>query len=134
MSSWRCSPAPSSPQAAWRRICDQPGDDCVSIPGAPGLVHDEGTFNIFLHEGGYYYVSFHGYDGARGYRGIARTRDFACWDAGDPSLGVPADAVLDARDQEGWREDWLPGGPIASVPAQSSAKGSTSISSARAPT
>jgi len=82
----------------WQRICNQVSDDCVTIPGGPGLVHDEGTFNIFLHEGGVYSVSFHGFDGVRGYRGIARTSDFVTWDAGDPAAGVPTDAVVDRAD------------------------------------
>jgi hypothetical protein len=96
----------------WQRICNQLGDDCVSIPGGIGQVYDEGTFNIFLAEGGFYYVSFHGFDGVRGYRGIARTSDFVTWDAGDPAAGVPTDAVLDRLDLVGWREAWLGGGPI----------------------
>lgn len=96
----------------WNRICDTSQDDCSSLAGGPGRVFDEGTFNIFLFDGTYYWVSFHGYDGVRGYRGIAKTSDFVNWIAGDPAQGVPGDAVVDLKDALGWREGWASGGPI----------------------
>jgi hypothetical protein len=58
-------------------------------------------------------VSFHGSDGAHGFRGIARTASFARddWDV-DGAGGTPKDAVLTAGDAAGWRESWNPGGPV----------------------
>ena len=44
----------------WGEICD-PGDDCGGQP-----VRDEGTFNIFRHGDGGFWVSFHGAAGPRG--------------------------------------------------------------------
>jgi hypothetical protein len=46
---------------------------------------DEGTFQIVEKRGGDFYVTFHGYDYTRrrAARGVARTADFATWEAGD---------------------------------------------------
>lgn len=99
-------------RALWGRICDNPSDDCVKIPGGVNRVYDEGTYNIFRYDGGYYFVSFHGFDDTRGYRGIAKTADFINWIAGDENQGVPKDAVLDLYDTAGWRESWNSGGSI----------------------
>jgi len=94
----------------WSKICDSPSDDCVSQ--ALGKVADEGTFDIFEHTGGDYYVAFHGYDGVKlGFRGLAKTPDFVTWIAGDPAQGVPADAIVDLADAQPFRETWQ-GGPI----------------------
>jgi hypothetical protein len=71
-------------------------------------VYDEGTFNIFFTDSqGYHYVSFHGFDDKRGYRGVAKTLDFANYIAGDSTQGVAADAIFDRLDATGWRENWL---------------------------
>ena len=48
----------------------------------------------------------------RGYRGIAKTRDFITWIAGDPAQGVPGDAIVDLKDGRTWRESWAGGNPI----------------------
>lgn len=106
----------------WRKICDNMSDDCVSINGAPPS--EEGTFDIFHFDGSYYYISFHGaYSSNKkipgtsepmvyGYRGIAKTRDFSpgSYIAGDPSKGVPKDAIFDKYDAinpaSPWREGW----------------------------
>jgi hypothetical protein len=93
----------------WNRICDAAADDCSAIPGAPRRVFDEGTFDIVHHDGTFWWVGFHGYDGSwggRGYRGLAKTSDFRSWIAGDRSQGVPADAIFDYRDTLGWRAAW----------------------------
>lgn len=95
----------------WNQICEQSTDDCVIIPGSEKSVHDEGTFNVFQFDGAYYWVSFHGYDGKNGYRGIAKTADFQTWVAGNQNAGLPADAIIDLRDGLAWRETWA-GGPI----------------------
>ncbi|MFK4761498.1 hypothetical protein ACI3KS_11235 [Microbacterium sp. ZW T5_45] len=98
-----------SPGELWNQICDTATDDCTSIPGSPGRVFDEGTFNIFRFDGTYYWVGFHGFDGVNGYRGIAKTADFETWIAGDPAQGTPADAVFDRKDSQSWREAWAGG-------------------------
>jgi hypothetical protein len=92
----------------WGAICD-PGDDC-----GQRRVIDEGTFNIFDHAGGYFWISFHGFDGVHGYRGIAKTPDFGrgSFIVDRPAEDVPADAFLDAGDARGFHEQWAPGGPI----------------------
>jgi hypothetical protein len=90
----------------WGSICDA-GDDCGGRP-----VADEGTFNIFDYDGRDFWISFHGWDGANGFRGIAKTPDFRRFVADRPEAGVPTDAILDAADATGFNEQWAPGGPI----------------------
>lgn len=96
----------------WSKICDQPTDDCARLAGGVGRVYDEGTFDIFAFDGASYFVGFHGFDGVRGYRGIAKTPDFQTWIAGDPDAGVPGDAVFDADDASAWREAWAAPGSV----------------------
>ncbi|MBI2404946.1 hypothetical protein HYV22_02090 [Candidatus Gottesmanbacteria bacterium] len=95
----------------WNKICNESTDDCVKIAGGANNVWDEGTFDIIKYDGEYFYVSFHGYDGLRGYRGIAKTKDFINWVAGDETKGVPKDAIFDIYDQNSWREGFNTGGP-----------------------
>ena len=90
----------------WGQICDA-GDDCGGQP-----VHDEGTFNVFDRGDGSYWVSFHGFNGARGYRGIARTVDFRRFVVDRPDEGVPGDAFLDERDADDFNESWADGRSI----------------------
>jgi hypothetical protein len=92
----------------WGAICDA-NDDC-----GQRTVFEEGTFNIFDHDGQYFWISFHGSDGVHGYRGIAKSRDFrrGSYVVDRPAEGVPADAILDASDSMGFQEQWAPGGPI----------------------
>jgi hypothetical protein len=101
-----------APGQLWRRICDDPGDDCHRAPGQAPIA-DEGTFNVFGSDGERWWVGFHGWDGSQGFRGIARTSSFrrGDWQV-DGAGGTPTDAVLDARDAAGWRESWAPGGPV----------------------
>jgi hypothetical protein len=91
----------------WSRICDDAGDGCARGAG------EEGTFDVFAFDGEGWWVGFHGYEGAHGYRGIARTTSFERdgWQV-DGAGGTPPDAVLDAADAAGWHESWNPGGPI----------------------
>jgi len=101
-----------SAKQLWGKICNESSDDCVKIPGGVNRIFDEGTWDIFHYDGTYFYVGFHGFDGTRGYRGIAKTSDFINWVAGDQNQGVPKDAVLDLYDTAGWRENWNSGGSI----------------------
>jgi hypothetical protein len=111
-----------TPGQLWRPICDDAGDECQRGPGRQPIV-DEGTFDIFRFDGDAWWVSFHGYDGVHGYRGIARTTTFGRddWQI-DGEGGTPTDAVVDAADAAGWRESWQAGGPVgagaASIVAQ----------------
>jgi hypothetical protein len=112
--------APPTPAASpvipsgklWSGICDDGDDKCARTPGGTPI-KDEGTFNLFPADGGGWWVGFHGYDGTRGYRGIARTQTFrpGDWEV-DGAAGTPTDAVLGPRDAAGWRESWRDGGPI----------------------
>lgn len=101
-----------TPGQLWGAICDDAGDECARSPG-DAAIGDEGTFNVFRWDGDGWWVGFHGYDGSRAYRGIARTTSFRRddWQV-DGAGGTPSDAVLDARDAIGWRENWAPGGPV----------------------
>lgn len=98
-------------KSLWSKICDTSTDDCSILAGGTNKVFDEGTFDIFDFDGAYYAVDFHGYDGKHGYRGIAKTKDFIVWIAGDEAQGVPKDAFLDAKDLYSWKEQWQ-GDPI----------------------
>lgn len=89
----------------WTAICTDPSKKCYTIAQG-NKVYDAGTFRIFAYDGTYYFVSFHGFDGIHGYRGIAKTNDFVHWIEGNPSQGVPADAILTKNDQYNWREQW----------------------------
>jgi hypothetical protein len=98
--------------ALWSRICADPGDRCARAPGA-APIGDEGTFDILPDPAGGWWVSFHGYDGVHGYRGMARTTTFARGDwQVDGAGGTPTDAMLTAADSRGWREDWAGGSAI----------------------
>lgn len=111
--SWQQSPA--NPVIAggslWSRICSLDSAACHRLPAAfPNWLHpptDEGTFDIFaMDEQRYFYISFHGYDGINGYRGIAKTIDFVTYIVGDASQGVAADAIFNPYQPANWRESW----------------------------
>jgi hypothetical protein len=78
----------------WNQICSGPGKACQ-----PGITHDEGTPDIVEKKGGYFYVTFHGWGGAkddRGFRGVAKTADFRHYITKAPDL--PDDAMFSAQD------------------------------------
>lgn len=104
------------PHALWDQICNISSDDCSVQAGGVKRVADEGTFNIFRFDGTHYWISFHGFDGVRGYRGIAKTANFVTYYAGGSNGGsgesTPADAIIDKNDASAWRESWNSGGPI----------------------
>jgi hypothetical protein len=93
----------------WSKICSNPSAVCRKLPlqfANYGLFipNEEGTFDIFQKKNGYYYVSFHGYDGVNGYRGIAKTADWIHWIAGQDDL--PQDAIFNPLVATNWRENW----------------------------
>jgi hypothetical protein len=96
----------------WSQICASTRARCHRGPGQSSI-RDAGTFTMIPAAGGGWWVSFHGYDGIEGFRGIARTRTFA---PGDWQVsgrgGTPTDAALTAADAGSWRETWKPGGPV----------------------
>lgn len=106
------TPSPNNPTIdsgeIWSKICNSPAKDCSSLSqNTPvGKVVDEGTFDIFDYQSGYYFVDLHGYDGINGYRGIAKTPDFQSWEA------VAPDAVLDLKDARAFSTPWDQNGPI----------------------
>jgi len=94
----------------WKKICDQQTDDCKVL--SPGGVWDEGTPDILKKVNGEYIVSFHGYDGVKGYRGLASTADFVNWKIGNEAV-VPLaeDTIFDKKDCANW-DRWDAGGCI----------------------
>jgi len=105
-----------TPGSLFSKICDTPADDCTKLSEDSwlGKIYDEGTF-AFVNQkiNGFYYVSFHGYDGVKGYRGLGKTKDFVNWIVGDSLKGVPNDAIFDKYDSDLWSENWQ-GGSIGS--------------------
>jgi len=94
----------------WSKICNTTTDKCtIQATGWVGKVIDEGTFDIFHYDGTYYWISFHGFDGKYGFRGIAKTKDFRTYIAGDSSKGVPSDAILNPSDAANWNISWTGG-------------------------
>lgn len=104
------------PGALWNIICNTSSDDCFNQSGGANKIFDEGTFNIFRFDGTHYWISFHGTDGVRGYRGIAKTTNFLTYYAGGANGGTgeatPVDAILDKNDGNAWRETWQSPGNI----------------------
>jgi len=90
-------PDPANPvirnHQLWNAICSGPNKGCK-----PGVTGDEGTPDIVEKRGGYYYVTFHGWDPKddRGYRGVAKTADFRHFITDAPDL--PNDAMFTAED------------------------------------
>jgi|GEM_PF-2027366 len=108
------TPDPNNPVVKggdlWKRICDQSTDDCkiLSTGSAVGGVVDEGTPDILKKVNGEYVVSFHGYDGVNGYRGIASTPDFVNWKIGSQAVSPLAeDDIFDKKDCASW-DSWDP--------------------------
>ena len=75
--SWK--PNPHNPVVRsgqlWSRICAGRGKHCSPTTG------QEGTPEVVRKDAqGYYYVTFHGYDGKTSARGVAKTKDFVSWE------------------------------------------------------
>lgn len=81
----------------WSRICANPAAIChllpQKLPQYLTIPNQEGTFDIFQKQNGYFYVSFHGYDNINGYRGIAKTNNWINWIAAQDDL--PSDAIFE---------------------------------------
>lgn len=112
VSAWQQSNNPVIKSGSlWSRICASPSAQCRRIPQAyPSWLHipdEEGTFDIFAMDAQRnFYISFHGFDGINGYRGVAKTADFVTYVAGESSQGVPEDAVFNPSQANSWRESW----------------------------
>ncbi|MBI3713557.1 MAG: hypothetical protein HY253_11440 [Burkholderiales bacterium] len=110
-------------KSLWSQICNSSADNCVTLTGGTNRVGEEGTFNIIQFDGVYFWVSFHGaYDTGiaipgdthrtLGFRGIAKTKDFISWIAGDAAPDLPNDAIFSSKDTSNWRESWNGGSSI----------------------
>lgn len=100
---------------AWKGFAQQQAQ--LGEPVTFYRVNEEGTFS-FVHQpvnargnatyrtNDFFMVTFHGYDGVSGYRGLAKTNDFKNWIAGDPAQGVPDDAIADPLTIASWRISW----------------------------
>lgn len=85
------------------------GKICKGTANCPTGMGDEGTFDIFRKDSsGYFWVTFHGYQKPKGYRGIAKTTDFNTWVAG--TAGLPTDSSMSSASATNWRETWNAGG------------------------
>ncbi len=96
-----------TPGEIWSKICTNPNSDCYKLANYPiSKITDEGTFDIFDFQNGYYFIDFHGFNNARGYRGIAKTKDFNSWE------NINNDATLDLKDALSFSTHWDQNGPI----------------------
>ena len=86
----------------WNRICAGAGKHCTST------MYDEGTPEIVDKINGWFYVTFHGWDGPNNVaaRGMARTRDFVNYDV--TGYDLPGDALFSPVDCNDWHIVWNP--------------------------
>lgn len=91
----------------WSRIC------ALLLSHCDSRIFDEGTPKILRKEDGYFFVTFHGYDGVRGYRGMAKSRDFANWVVSADDL--PNGIGFSRRDCESLSQDCIGGGHASSL-------------------
>lgn len=103
------------PGDLWSKICkNRQGNVCYKL--TKGKVAEEGTFDIIDKIDNWYYIAFHGFDATPGkhygLRGIAKTRNFIDFVAGDSKQNVPTDAILTLQDAANWRETWQGTGNI----------------------
>ncbi|CAF1220063.1 unnamed protein product [Rotaria sordida] len=86
----------------WSRICSGIGNHCTLT------MYDEGTPEIIQKINGWFYITFHGWDGPnnKAARGIARTRDFVNYDVAGYDL--PNDAIFSSLDCNEWNITWNP--------------------------
>jgi len=89
----------------WSRICHGSGKACD-----PEHTKDEGTPDIVFKRGGYFYVTFHGFNYAArtSYRGVAKTSDFNNWILSAPDL--PIDAMLGPENRAAWEPNCVGAG------------------------
>jgi hypothetical protein len=99
----------------WSQICAGSGKACSPSMGG------EGTFQIVNKVNGYFYVTFHGYDGTHGARGVARTADFVNYQVSGADL--PGNAILSTQDCQPWSVNWAMGGCIGEGNARTISSG-----------
>jgi hypothetical protein len=63
-------------------------------------IYDEGTPEIIEKVGEYYYVTFHGFDGIRGFRGLAKTKNFTQFEK------VMDGSIFDKVNCQNWNVAW----------------------------
>jgi hypothetical protein len=83
----------------WSKICHLPQSGCSSQK-----IVDEGTPEFVAYENSFFYISFHGYDPKthKGYRGLAKTKDFLKWEVAGPDLSSGAlFSELDCQNSNG---------------------------------
>lgn len=78
----------------WKDICSKPNSGCEVN------VSDEGTPEILYKKDGYFYVTFHGFLAPKGYRGMARTKDFVSFET--TGGNIPQGAFMIDQDAQSW--------------------------------
>lgn len=84
----------------WSQICSGTGKHCTMT------MYDEGTPEIVDKKNGWFYITFHGWDGPknRAARGVARTQDFVNYEVSGYTL--PGDAIFSSLDCDSWHIMW----------------------------
>lgn len=105
------APDPSNPVVRggklWATICAGAHKSC------PSGVIDEGTPDIVEKRGGRFIVTFHGFDGQKGYRMVVATPDFRSWIVA--GRGLPNDAILTSTDCSKWLADCVGFGEATAI-------------------
>ncbi|MGE6693717.1 hypothetical protein ACQKE8_14860 [Sphingobium limneticum] len=78
----------------WQQVCTDRHTTCEPV------TKDEGTPDIVEKRNGEYIVTFHGFDGQKGYRMVAATPDFRRWSV--RGSGLPGAAILTAAECRTW--------------------------------
>ncbi|MGH7045883.1 MAG: sialidase family protein [Stellaceae bacterium] len=94
----------------WSQICAHAGGICD-----PRHTVDEGTPDIIFKKGGYFYVTFHGFDYStkHGFRGVAKTADFHHWLTAGPDL--PNAPIFAAPECQAWNPGCIGGGEASTL-------------------
>ena len=94
----------------WSQICAHSGGICD-----PRHTVDEGTPDIVYKKGGYFYVTFHGFDpkANHGFRGVAKTADFHHWLTAGP--GLPDAPIFASPECQSWNPGCIGGGEASTL-------------------